>query len=88
MERCVCCGEVIPEGRQVCDRCIASVGTSPCKGCKKREVGCHSSCHNYQMWRTVKDAQRDKLNEIKEYQHQGFEMASERWARRRKKRHK
>ena len=24
-ERCVCCGEIIPEGRQVCPNCLVTV---------------------------------------------------------------
>ena len=28
-ERCVCCGEIIPEGKQVCPRCISRVGRDP-----------------------------------------------------------
>lgn len=30
----------------------------PCKGCEKREVGCHSVCEAYQTYRKAKD----KLN--------------------------
>lgn len=25
VNRCVCCGEIIPEGRQVCPNCVAKV---------------------------------------------------------------
>ena len=26
VERCVCCGEIIPEGRAVCDNCWVAAG--------------------------------------------------------------
>ena len=38
-ERCVCCGEIIPEGRQVCPDCEAEINDSyeadphPCDTC-------------------------------------------------------
>lgn len=32
---------------------------TPCRGCKFREVGCHSKCESYIQWRT----QLDKYNE-------------------------
>lgn len=47
MNRCVCCGEIIPEGRQVCHNCenhIADVckkaALKPCPfcGCEKIEI--------------------------------------------------
>lgn len=25
-DRCACCGEIIPEGRQVCDSCLDAIG--------------------------------------------------------------
>lgn len=28
---------------------------SPCKGCERREVGCHSGCEDYRKWRCEKD---------------------------------
>ena len=39
-EKCVCCGAVIPEGRQVCSKCLVSVGDdvpkqSPLKAIKQ-----------------------------------------------------
>ena len=41
-ERCVCCGEIIPEGRQVCPQCEKGTGgvkmanEKPCGFCKGR----------------------------------------------------
>lgn len=26
-------------------------GVSPCKGCEKRQVGCHSTCAEYAEWK-------------------------------------
>ena len=31
-ERCVCCGEIIPEGRQVCRACEAAISQQPAFG--------------------------------------------------------
>lgn len=28
---------------------------APCKGCDKREVGCHAVCEEYQTYRRLKD---------------------------------
>lgn len=47
VNRCVCCGEIIPEGRLVCPSCVAKIGKKKtgllwdyCEGCGKRiEVG-------------------------------------------------
>lgn len=33
VNRCTCCGEMIPEGRQVCPSCEAKVQDRDCKGC-------------------------------------------------------
>lgn len=32
VERCVCCGEIIPEGRQVCPDCEDKIGQQPAFG--------------------------------------------------------
>jgi hypothetical protein len=31
-DRCVCCGEIIPEGQWVCPNCLVTV-KHPCQGC-------------------------------------------------------
>ena len=36
--RCVCCGEIIPEGRQVCPNCNASVGTHTVDSCESKNA--------------------------------------------------
>ena len=37
-EKCICCGETIPEGKQVCDKCFApykdDVAVVRCKDCR------------------------------------------------------
>jgi len=33
IERCVCCGKEIPEGRQVCPACERAIIPDDCKGC-------------------------------------------------------
>lgn len=49
---CVCCGEPIPEGRQVCAKCEKV----PCYGCTDRSCGCHDSCERYALYRKGQDA--------------------------------
>lgn len=34
---------------------------SPCKGCDKREVGCHSTCEDYISFREAAEALREKI---------------------------
>lgn len=34
---------------------------APCKGCTKREVGCHSTCPDYISFKN----ENDKMNELK-----------------------
>lgn len=29
----------------------------PCKGCERREAGCHANCEEYQTFRKLKDEQ-------------------------------
>lgn len=36
-ERCICCGDIIPEGRQVCPRCEAKWGVT--KADKENNTG-------------------------------------------------
>lgn len=42
-DRCVCCGEIIPEGRMVCPNCKQTVKTGDCKWCKD-EICVNSDC--------------------------------------------
>lgn len=48
-DRCVICGEIVPEGRQVCPKCERSTGRAKrvCYGCGEREIGCHAYCPRY-----------------------------------------
>ena len=34
----------------------------PCKDCKNRELGCHSSCNNYAVWKKVITAEKLHVN--------------------------
>ena len=38
-ETCVCCGDVIPEGRQVCPSCIKELRDYKPKGVKTTTIG-------------------------------------------------
>ena len=52
-ERCVCCGEIIPEGKQICPSCQKTTKHKcPCEPCvpPKRKPGCHGSCPEYKEW--------------------------------------
>ena len=49
-ERCVCCGEIIPEGQQVCPNCRVCTGEDeddpdpcPCDSCS-----CQDSCDGWE----------------------------------------
>lgn len=35
-DRCVCCGEIVPEGRQVCPQCEIKLQSKPDVGAKDR----------------------------------------------------
>lgn len=39
--------------------------TAPCKDCKDRFVGCHSSCDKYKEFRINLDEEREKTREEK-----------------------
>ena len=34
---------------------------SPCKGCEKRSVGCHSSCARYKVWTCRINAEKERI---------------------------
>ena len=38
---------------------------APCKGCKDREIGCHSLCEKYKSWRKWKDEENEKIRKAK-----------------------
>ncbi len=53
-ERCVICGAIIPEGRQVCPGCEGGwdgLRDSPCRYCTDRKLLCHGSCELYKAYR-------------------------------------
>lgn len=60
-DRCVCCGEIIPEGRQVCPNCehkgmetenkgLIDVRDCPCDGCKAKPCGHPARCVKFTLW--------------------------------------
>lgn len=66
-EKCIVCGSVIPEGRQVCPTCerkSRSERCCPCKDCERREIGCHASCQDYIAWREWKDKENEWLRSL------------------------
>jgi hypothetical protein len=48
VDRCVVCGEPVPEGVQVCVRCRVC----QCKGCERRTATCKydNTCDGYDKW--------------------------------------
>lgn len=73
--KCVCCGEDIPEGRQVCFQCEAKAdkehrqtvwtmreNIAPCKNCSERHYKCHSECESYKLYRE----ELKRVNEIRQ----------------------
>ena len=53
--------------------------TCPCKDCKRRFLGCHSSCGEYKTWQKLKDDDR-----MEEYDY-AFSQRMERYSKRRKR---
>lgn len=39
-----------------------------CKNCKKRQIGCHASCEDYQNEKQEREALKDKIKKEKEKQ--------------------
>lgn len=39
------------------------LSTTPCKGCDRRVVGCHSVCGDYIAWRKAKDDESLSIRE-------------------------
>ena len=88
---CICCGEIIPEGRMVCRSCEEI----PCtKDCGSRTATCKfdGSCNKYSIWKSGQDAknaviadERRKQLVFKEFKDAAF-AAQKREKRRGKKR--
>ena len=38
----------------------APMGSYPCKDCKKREIGCHATCNEYQTAKTIHSSRVEK----------------------------
>ena len=59
-DRCVSCGDIIPEGRQVCVNCIAV-----CTGCgwedKENCRACNKLDKLEQTLRSILDAERERI---------------------------
>ena len=69
-DRCVMCGDIVPEGTQVCSQCKLAISEAPCKGCHDRTVECHIYCIKYLMYFSANERLRDiklKQNGMKEY---------------------
>ena len=41
---------------------------APCKGCEKREIGCHAHCEGYRAFK----ANRDRIKEIRAAEERAF----------------
>lgn len=39
--------------------------TSPCKDCKNRHIGCHSTCDNYRGWKAEHELSKEKERQEK-----------------------
>ena len=42
-----------------------SADKGPCFSCKSRELGCHSSCENYKIWKENLDKEKAMIRERK-----------------------
>ena len=67
---CVSCGEIIPEGRQVCYACLHKIEECPCKDCvpPQRFIGCHGGCDKYKKWHDNRIEQASVRRKIKNIQ--------------------
>ena len=61
--------------------------TCPCKDCKRRFLGCHSSCGEYKTWQKLKDDDREERQRkrMEEYDY-AFSRRMERYNSKRRKR--
>lgn len=63
VDRCVCCGADIPEGRQFCHVCAdghEAMKYETCLGCPDRVMGCHSKCPGYMYRARLDEARRQR----------------------------
>ena len=61
--------------------------TCPCKDCKRRFLGCHSSCGDYISWKKLKDYDREqRQRKIMEEYDYAFSRRMERYNSKRRKR--
>jgi hypothetical protein len=60
--------------------------TCPCKDCKRRFLGCHSSCGEYKTWKNLKETERTErqTKRMEEYDY-AFSQRMERYSKRRKR---
>ena len=60
--------------------------TCPCKDCKRRFLGCHSSCGEYKTWQKLKDDDREERQRkrMEEYDY-AFSQRMEKYSKRRKR---
>lgn len=61
MYNCKCLEKEKPKMATIND--ITNCSNSPCYGCTKRCVGCHSTCEQYNEWKKL--VERARLNERK-----------------------
>lgn len=54
---------------------------APCKGCEKREIGCHGKCELYQTYAN----ERDRINKEKYYDKETKRMTTK-WVEKNQKR--
>ena len=55
-DKCIICGAIIPEGRQICPACemrdFSQSKVCPCNGCEKSGCGAyHDKCERFREWR-------------------------------------
>lgn len=46
-DRCIVCGDIVPEGTHVCPTCVIANSPAPCRNCESRQEGCHVYCKTY-----------------------------------------
>lgn len=60
VDRCVSCGGIVPEGRQVCPKC-EHFRVNPCFGCNDRHAECHCYCKKYADWWLWNEKRKESL---------------------------
>lgn len=61
---CIMCGDIIPEGRQVCPICENKV-MHCCRDCTDRTSTCHDTCFNYGVYRKMIDKRNEAIQKSK-----------------------